>query len=205
MQGKIIDLVKHAGRHFLQLLKEYVLIRIGLFAVLCVGIAFLSSKGLGQQSQTFTAFSEGQKHTEPKAGLQEIKGLKRSSEIKRLNNPFKSQQGAGEKKAACESGKAHQGMDVSNKDSMLSVKAKESKGAGKPILKTEPVLLGILEGNEQRAAVIKYGDSQYILYAGDVVQDMQVKTISDDIVVIHTPFSDRALRLTEGTAGILLK
>ena len=88
MRGRFINLVKYAGRHFLQLWKNYFLVRVLLLVTMCGGIIFLSSKGLGQQPQTFTAFSGEKKNTASKAGFVEVKGLKSAMSAPKLNNPF---------------------------------------------------------------------------------------------------------------------
>ena len=169
--------------------------RITVFLLLCGSAVFLSSKGLGQQPQTFTAFSEEKKHDDVKAGFQEVKGLKVAAATRQLNNPFVRNQNKGGDPAGALYDAGHNGTAQSGRGSGRPEEKGKTPDGRETKPKHKPVLRGILTGNGQRAAVMEYGEGQYILHAGDRFQDMRVESVSESAVIINTTQGSMVLDL----------
>ena len=186
MQGRITSLAKKAGRHFLQLLKDYLWARIGLFEILCVGIVFMCSNSLGQSTQAITAFSAGTEDKEKSEGFQEVHGLKRAQENHQLYNPFEQDTKAGgmEKKSPPQQGSVA-GAQSTGKNSQGNKQNKTNKEL--------PVLRGILGGDRERTALIEYEGEQYLLKEGEAAKEIVVEHIGEATVQVLTSHGRRNL------------
>lgn len=196
MQGMIQSLAEKAGRHLLQLmtlLKENMLARVAVFATICalVFLAFTVIDGLGDSSQAITAFSEGTLSGEKesaKGGFKEIKGMKEVQEFKGLYNPFEEdqvKQGRRDKfkkgditKTGTRYSRGENPSKESTKDTQVAKDKKTTKG-------TAPRIKGIVEGSSGPAVLLEYGGSQYMLYAGDVVDNIFVEAVGENSVKVN--------------------
>lgn len=188
MQGRITSLAKKAGRHFLQLLKDYLWARIGLFVILCVGIVFMCSNSLGQSPQAITAFSAGTEDKDKSDGFQEVHGLKRAQENHQLYNPFEQDTKAGgmEKKSPPQQGSVA-GAQSTGKNSQGNKQNKTNKEL--------PVLRGIMWEGQERASLIEYEGEQYLLKEGEAVKEIVVEQISEERVQVRTSHGRRILTI----------
>lgn len=186
MQGRITSLAKTAGRHFLQLLKDYLWARIALFVILCVGIVFMCSNSLGQSPQAITAFSAGTEDKEKSEGFQEVHGLKRAQEKRQLYDPFGQNTQAGEKKSLPQQGSVAREQPP----------GKNSRGNKQSETNKElPVLRGILGGDRERTALIEYEGEQYLLKEGEAAKEIVVEHIGEATVQVLTSHGRRNLKI----------
>lgn len=197
MWGRVIDPAWKAGRHFLQLVRGYVLIRILLFLLVCGGLFLAGSNGLGQQPQAITAFSSGKGSNELRSGFQEIKGLKKAKDFQGLGNPFGS---GGIKERHQPRTSTHKDKPRERATPPMSLPAdKEGAGSRKTTGRTpEPVLCGIL-GGEREAALLEYQGRQCVIYPGETLGSIQVEEIGADRIIVKTPLGRRVLVLYKGS------
>ena len=196
MQGFLSSLAEGAGRHVLQLwtlLRECMLARIALFTAVCAIAVFslTTFDGLGPPSQAITALSAGTSAHDgasAKGGFQEIKGLKETRDFPGLHDPFGEIPGTEGRKRELE-------VPQKNKEKPL-VKGADSPGkAPKAPAAKQPKVQGLLQGREDRAALVEYDGQQHVLYSGDRLGDLLVETVEDNQVILVTPQGRQAINV----------
>lgn len=209
MQKIWYDRILEAVRHFVQLLRESMLVRI-FTVIVCIGIALLGIIGLGREPQAITVFSEEKNQSTLQPEQRQVKGSKKQSDSV-LRDPFnplhpsaKENKAGGtsiKPKATRKNGKGivqvHNVSSPTGENQEKAYTGRSSKAKVKKSSEDKIELRGILSNDNNRTAVVSVNGQQYLMQEGDTVSDIVLLELTDKTAVLQTRTGKRNVSLGE--------